>query len=168
MKPTRQVVLVGLAAADWQLFQPLLDKGSMPNLAALLARGVRGRLRTLQPQFNPLLWTSIATGKRAEAHRVLHWESADGDKVHPLSSSALGCQNLWDIVGTAGGSSLVVNWPVSYPAPALSGVCVSDQFFHFTGTEAALDAPASGGVYPAGMEAAIAELRLPPSELALE
>ncbi len=72
MTSTRRVLLVGWSAADWRLLEPLLEAGAMPNLRRLVDGGTSGNLRTLQPQFNPLLWTSIATGQRADLHGVLH------------------------------------------------------------------------------------------------
>ena len=60
-----RVLLVGWDAADWKVIQPLLDAGGMPNLARLIAGGVRGNLATIYPVLSPMLWTSIATGKLA-------------------------------------------------------------------------------------------------------
>jgi hypothetical protein len=59
-----RVLLIGWDAADWKVIQPLLDAGEMPNLARLIAGGLRGNIATLYPALSPMLWTSIATGKR--------------------------------------------------------------------------------------------------------
>ena len=40
----RPILLIGWQAADWKLLHPLLDAGAMPNLQALIARGVMGTL----------------------------------------------------------------------------------------------------------------------------
>ena len=63
-------MLVGWDAADWKVIQPLVDAGQMPNLARLLERGVMGNLASLQPMLSPMLWTSIASGKRPYKHGV--------------------------------------------------------------------------------------------------
>ncbi len=42
-------LLVGWDAADWKVIDPLLKRGEMPNLARLLAEGVRGNLATINP-----------------------------------------------------------------------------------------------------------------------
>ena len=42
----------------------------MPNLAGLMAGGVHGNLATLYPVLSPMLWTSIATGKRPYKHGI--------------------------------------------------------------------------------------------------
>ena len=67
----RKVLLVGWDAADWKVMTPLMEQGRMPNLAGLIERGVMGNLATLQPVLSPMLWTSIATGKRPFKHGIL-------------------------------------------------------------------------------------------------
>src|SRR5262245_28350756 len=57
----KKVVVVGLDSFDWRIADPLLKQGRMPNLAALIGRGVRANLRTLRPILSPVIWTSIAT-----------------------------------------------------------------------------------------------------------
>ena len=60
-----RLLLIGWDAADWQVIHPLLDAGAMPNLQRLIEGGVMGNLASLAPMLSPILWTSIATGKRA-------------------------------------------------------------------------------------------------------
>ena len=65
-----RVLLIGWDAADWKVIRPLLEAGQMPNLARLMAEGVHGNLATIYPALSPMLWTSIATGKRAYKHGI--------------------------------------------------------------------------------------------------
>ncbi|MCA9288901.1 MAG: alkaline phosphatase family protein, partial [Phycisphaerales bacterium] len=60
----KRVLVVGWDAADWKLIDPLLARGEMPHLARLIGNGCRADLASLDPKLSPLLWTSIATGKR--------------------------------------------------------------------------------------------------------
>ena len=60
----RRLLLVGWDGADWKVISPLMDKGEMPHLQKLVERGVMGELATLTPTLSPVLWNSIATGKR--------------------------------------------------------------------------------------------------------
>ena len=70
MKKPPKVLLIGWDAADWKIINPLMNAGEMPNLQSLVDRGVIGNLATLQPILSPMLWTSIATGKRAHKHGI--------------------------------------------------------------------------------------------------
>ena len=65
-----RLLLVGWDAADWKVIDPLLAKGEMPHLARLLQQGVRGNVATIQPPLSPMVWTSIATGKRPPKHGI--------------------------------------------------------------------------------------------------
>ncbi|WP_295885989.1 alkaline phosphatase family protein, partial [uncultured Thiohalocapsa sp.] len=65
-----KTLLIGWDAADWKVISPLIDAGEMPNLKHLVENGVMGNLATLYPVLSPMLWTSIATGKRAHKHGI--------------------------------------------------------------------------------------------------
>ena len=65
-----RLLFVGWDAADWKVIDPLLARGEMPNLAALLRQGVRANSATIHPPLSPMVWTSIATGKRPAKHGI--------------------------------------------------------------------------------------------------
>ena len=126
----RRVLLVGWDAADWKVIQPLLDAGHMPNLARLVERGVMGNLATLQPMLSPMLWTSIATGKRPYKHGVHGFSEVapeTGD-VRPVSSLSRTTKAVWNILHQQGKTCHVVGWWPSHPAEPLRGAMVSDLF----------------------------------------
>jgi len=66
----KKVLLIGWDAADWKVIHPLMDKGEMPNLQRLVEAGAVGQIATLHPPLSPMLWTSIATGKRPFKHGI--------------------------------------------------------------------------------------------------
>ncbi|NBX33017.1 MAG: hypothetical protein EBR07_09870 [Planctomycetes bacterium] len=49
-RPVQRLLILGWDAADWQIIDPLLARGQMPNLAALIAAGTRANLRTMEPK----------------------------------------------------------------------------------------------------------------------
>jgi predicted AlkP superfamily phosphohydrolase/phosphomutase len=55
-------LVFGLDAADWDLIDPLLDEGRLPNLADLIEDGVSGDMRSTRPAMTPQAWTSMVTG----------------------------------------------------------------------------------------------------------
>lgn len=97
---TRRVLLLGWDAADWKVIRPLLDAGQMPHLASLLGRGVHGNHSTIYPVLSPMLWTSIATGKRPPKHGVLGFSepTPGGNGVRPCSVLSRKTKAVWNIL----------------------------------------------------------------------
>jgi predicted AlkP superfamily phosphohydrolase/phosphomutase/tetratricopeptide (TPR) repeat protein len=125
-----RVLLIGWDAADWKMIRPLLDAGNMPTLAGLLATGTSGNLATLQPALSPMLWNSIATGKRADKHGICSFVEPLPDRtgIRPVTSTSRKCKALWNILTQAGLSSNVVSWFASHPAEPIRGAIISDHF----------------------------------------
>ena len=65
-----RTVLIGIDGGSWNMIDPLLEAGELPHLAALRDRGVTADLTTVEPNFSPPVWTSIATGRDPGAHGV--------------------------------------------------------------------------------------------------
>src|SRR6267143_3652727 len=162
-----RVLLIGWDAADWKVIRPLVEAGQMPNLARLMASGVHGNLATIYPPLSPMLWTSIATGKRAYKHGIHGFSEPlpDNSGVRPITLLSRKTKALWNILNQTGHRSVVVGWWPSHPAEPLNGVMVSNHFQHPAGQpEAPLPLPA-GTVHPASLAASLAELRVNPMEL---
>ena len=126
--PCPRLLVLGWDAADWQVIDPLLAAGKMPNLARLLASGSRADLRTLEPKLSPLLWTTIATGKTADAHGILNFvePNPSGDGVRVSASTSRRVRALWNILTVAGRRIHAVGWYASHPAEPIRGACVSN------------------------------------------
>ncbi len=162
-----KLLLIGWDAADLPTIHTLLDAGRMPHLERLISRGALGALGTFAPTFAPLLWNSVATGRRPEHHGVLgfHEPAPDGREARPISRFARRCPAVWNFLAERGFKTHVVAWPASHPAEPLPGVVVSDRFADATGPA---DAPwplPPGAVHPTELVETFAELRLHPGEL---
>jgi predicted AlkP superfamily phosphohydrolase/phosphomutase/tetratricopeptide (TPR) repeat protein len=162
-----RVLLIGWDAADWKVIQPLLDAGEMPNLARLIAGGLRGNIATLYPVLSPMLWTSIATGKRAFKHGVHGFTEPlpDGSGVRPVSILSRRTKALWNILNQNGYRSIVAGWWPSHPAEPVNGVMVSNHFSQPVGPPDQMPPLPAGTVHPAALAESLAELRVHPMEL---
>ena len=161
-----RVLLVGWDAADWDIITPLLDAGEMPHLQALVDRGVMGNLATLDPPFSPMLWTSIATGKTADKHGIIHFtQPKETGGVSPVLSTTRTTKALWNILSQNDLRSVVVGWWPSHPAEPIRGAMVSN-FYHQTASPAYAPTPMmEGTVYPPELTDRLAELRIHETEL---
>ncbi len=163
-------MLIGWDAADWKVIQPLLQLGQMPNLARLMDGGVHGNLATLYPVLSPMLWTSIATGKRAYKHGIHGFcePLPDGSGVRPITHLSRKTKAVWNILNQTGHHSIVVGWWPSHPAEPLNGVMVSNHFSQPVGEPGNLPSLSPGTVHPASLAASLGELRVNPMELSGE
>lgn len=125
----KKLLLIGWDAADWKIISPLMDAGKMPNLERFASHGVVGNLSTIQPVLSPMLWTSIATGKRAYKHGIHGFAEPDfAGGVRPVTNLGRKSKALWNILNQSGLKSNVVGWWPSHPAEPINGVMVSNQF----------------------------------------
>jgi predicted AlkP superfamily phosphohydrolase/phosphomutase/tetratricopeptide (TPR) repeat protein len=162
-----RVLLIGWDAADWKVIQPLLDAGEMPNLARLIAGGMRGNIATLYPALSPMLWTSIATGKRAYKHGIHGFTEPlpDGSGVRPITLLSRQTKAVWNILNQTGHRSLVVGWWPSHPAEPINGVMVSNHFSQPVSTPDKMPPLPAGTIHPGALARSLAELRVNPMEL---
>lgn len=131
----KRVLLIGWDAADWQMIDPLIERGEMPHMQRFLEGGVRGNIATLSPPLSPMLWTSIATGKTADKHGILGFAEPDGTsgRSRPVTSAGRTCKALWNILTDHGRPSGAINWYASHPCEHINGFVVSDRFAHPVG-----------------------------------
>lgn len=162
-----KVLLIGWDAADWRLLRPLLDRGEMPSLAGLVAEGVHGPIRSLQPMLSPMLWTTIATGKRAWKHGIHGFAepTPDGQAVRPVSVFSRRAKAVWNILNQNGQRCNIVGWWASHPAEPLHGAMVSNRYHPATVPPGAAWPVPPGSVHPERLTARLADLRIHPSEL---
>jgi predicted AlkP superfamily phosphohydrolase/phosphomutase len=157
-------LLIGWDAAEWELVDRYRALGFMPNLDLLLKSGVGANIATLQPVLSPLLWTSIATGKRPHEHGILGFVEWQGQKVIPVQGSTRRKKAFWNVLEEAGLKTQIINWWPSHPVEQSGKLKVSNQFCEFPQelTNWSL-APAS--VFPPVLREEIADLRIAPQEL---
>ncbi len=164
-----KTLLIGWDAADWQMINPLIEKGYLPTLAKLKAEGVYGNLATLQPPLSPVLWTSIATGKRAYDHGIHGFVQVDPvtARIEAVRVSQRKSKAIWNILNEAGLKTNVVNWWPSHPAEAVNGIYVSNRFHQGAPLQGQPWPLKNSTVWPPEWEERLAELRLHPAELTL-
>lgn len=157
----KRVLLVGWADADWQTLRPFLDRGAMPALASLVEAGVSGNVAPVQPAISSMLWTSAATGKRADKHGIcsVFEPLPDHSGFQLVSSARRKCQAVWNILTAAELNSQIIGWPASAPAEAIRGAIVSDRFFERGADETC---------HPPSLLAELQRLVVKPQDLSLD
>ena len=161
---------MGWDAADWKVIHPLMEAGKMPNVRRLVENGARGQMTTLQPPLSPMLWTSIATGKRPFKHGIHGFSepAPDGRGVQPVTNLSRKSKALWNILNQNNLRSIVIGWWPSHPAEPINGVMVSDHYHRARGPlDEGWPLPANT-VHPPELAGILADLRMHPDLLVPE
>lgn len=169
IKRTGKVLVIGWDAADWKVIEPLMQEGKMPAIQRLMEGGVYGRLQTLDPPLSPMLWTSIATGVRADKHGIGGFIEPlpDGSGLRPVTSTSRKVKAIWNILNQEGMKSNVVSWWPSNPAEPINGVMVSNLYqVAVKPIDEEWPMP-KGTVHPVEMEETMKEWRVHPHEITL-
>lgn len=167
----RKVLLIGWDAADWKVIMPLVDEGKMPNLAKFLEEGICGNLATLQPVLSPMLWTSIATGKRAWKHGIHGFSEPDpvSGNIRPVTNLSRKTKAIWNMLNQTGHNTVTIGWWPSNPAEELSrGVMVSNDYQRAVGNDPEKWPMKPGTVHPKKLEQALKDIRVHPASLTEE
>jgi len=121
----RQLIVIGLDGATFDIIDPLIDEGHLPTIADLVSRGTRGRLLSTIPYATVPAWPSFMTGKNPGKHGVFDFFSIAGGRRLLSTSQDIRAQTLWEILSADGKRSIVMNVPGTYPPASINGVIVS-------------------------------------------
>ena len=163
----RPIVLVGIDGADWLAIDRLVARGQLPTFARLKQRGRTGILRATPPLLSPIIWTTIATGRRPEDHRVLDFmvDLPSGGQA-PVTSSERRTAALWNVFSDRERSVAVVGWLATWPAERVRGTIVTDRAASRVGGTGAT--PESHAWFPESSIAGLAAFVVRPRDLTRE
>lgn len=114
-----RLLVIGLDGATWTVIDPLLKNGQLPNLAYLIENGTRCVSTAIEPALSPIIWTSLASGKRPEKHGVTHFFD---------TANHVRCKRLWDILERWDRPIGIFAWPVTWPPRPAHGFIVPSLF----------------------------------------
>ncbi len=147
----RNLLVVGLDGADWDIADPLIARGEMPHLARLVREGTRARLRSIVPMLSPVIWTSVATGMGPAKHGIVDFlaRSTKGELV-PVTSTLRLTPALWNILSDGGVGVAVTAWWATWPAEPVDGFMVTDRVAYQLFKEVLADDTSGGGASSRG------------------
>jgi Tfp pilus assembly protein PilF len=116
--PARTAIIIALDAADWRVLSPLIDAGSMPNLARVIESGSSGRLLAIDPVGSATAWATLLAGQGAHVHGVLSDMVATGDSegVRPAVMADRAVPVVWEVAESTGITALAVGWGEPFQA----------------------------------------------------
>lgn len=126
----KRVLVIGIDAATFDLIDPWVAQGHLPNLSNLISKGCRGPLTsTMQPVSAPA-WTTFMTGVNQGQHGLYDFvrRRADSYKLEVTNASAIAKPTIFELVGDYGRRVVAVNVPYTFPPRPVNGVLVGGPF----------------------------------------
>lgn len=119
--------LIGLDGMPCGLLRRLAEAGVMPRVAERIAAGHLREMRASLPEISSVSWSSFMTGAGPGTHGVFGFTDLKPDsyELRFPSFEDVDVPTLWDRLGRAGVTSVVLNQPATYPARSIPGVLVS-------------------------------------------
>jgi predicted AlkP superfamily phosphohydrolase/phosphomutase len=122
-----RVFVLGLDGTPYSYLRAETAAGRLPSLAALLGHGGPAPMRSSLPSVSSTAWTTFFTGRDPGGHGVFGFmdcKAASHDFYFP-NLDQVTAPTVWDVLGSAGRRSVILNVPGTYPARPLPGVLVS-------------------------------------------
>lgn len=122
-----KVMIVGLDGATFDVLDPLMAAGKMPNLAELVRTGTAGILDSTKPPITPAAWTTFMTGKGPGRHGIVDFERYDvkTNKLTFNSTLEIRVKTIWEMLSEKGFRVGSVNVPMTYPPRRVNGFMIS-------------------------------------------
>ena len=119
-----RTLLVGIDAACRNVLDPLFESGATPTLASIFDEGASDRLESQIPPWTASAWPSIYTGTNPGKHGVFGFLSFEGYDWRIVNATHVREPTLWELLDHHGIGSVVVNAPVTHPAPEIDGAVI--------------------------------------------
>ncbi len=122
MNNTHNVMVLELNEITWDIMDPLLEKGLLPNFRNMMDTGVRGEpWASEEPQhLDPwVTWTTLYTGVPQEVHRLTMLEQ---------DRETLGAKRLWEYLQEAGLRIGLFGSANSWPPKSVDGFWIPGPF----------------------------------------
>ena len=126
MSATR-VFTIGLDGVTFDLLDPWIKEGRLPNLRRMMERSTYGRLESTIPPLTPSAWTSFTTGVNPGKHGVWDFFTLEPTSFKKVlvNSSHVRSKRFWDLAGERGKKSIILYVPFTYPAQKIEGAMIS-------------------------------------------
>ena len=122
-----RLTVVGLDAATFDVIDPMIQAGELPNIADVFASGSRGVLRSTTHPLTTQAWTTMLTGVNAGRHGM--WDFCERDetgyRLRMVNGSYRRSPAVWDYLTAAKRRVGIVNVPFTWPAPEVNGFSIA-------------------------------------------
>lgn len=126
-EPQGRVLVIGLDGGTFDLIEPWLEDGTLPQLAALRAQGAWGELESVVPCLSPPAWATAITGCNPGKHGIYDFERRLPGQLVTVSETSRSRRvpGVWSYFTAEKRRSAIINVPLTAPPEPLLGCMIS-------------------------------------------
>ncbi len=125
-RPLLPALVLALDGATFDVIEPMIAGGALPNLEQLMKEGARRPLPSTTPPVTFPAWSSFMTGLDPGEHGIFDFtQKVEGQyRIRFVNASDRRGRSLQRAVSDAGGRALVLGLPATYPPERIEGLLV--------------------------------------------
>jgi predicted AlkP superfamily phosphohydrolase/phosphomutase len=126
-KPPARLVVIGLDGASWDLLEPWIQAGDLPNLKAFRDGASWGTMMSVVPYLSPTAWTSAVTGVNPGRHGIFDFQRRLPGQPAIVTETAKSRRSppIWNLLRGSGKTAAIINIPMTDPPDEVDGVMVA-------------------------------------------
>ncbi|MFH1679910.1 MAG: alkaline phosphatase family protein, partial [Candidatus Eisenbacteria bacterium] len=121
-----RVAVLGLDGATWDLLDPWMEEGLLPNLRRVREEGFSSGLVSVIPPLSAPAWTTAITGTNPGRHGIFDFELIDRGRFQPVPATSLDRKTraAWEYLDESGRRSVVIGVPLTTPPDSIEGIMI--------------------------------------------
>lgn len=122
-----KVLVIGLDGATFDIIEPWVNEGHLPNIGRLMQEGTWGPLRSTIHPLTPTAWTSFVTGKNPGKHGIYDFALFRSGSYEPILTDATHSRaaSVFQLLSLAGKRVVAYNIPWTFPPEPVNGVMIA-------------------------------------------
>lgn len=120
-----RVFLIGIDGGTFDIINPLIKAGELPNIASFMKEGVHCSLQTTLPSTTVPAWISCVTGVNPGKHGVFYFTDSIAGSDRLMNSTAVKVKSIWRYLSDAKKRSILVTVPFTSPPEEINGIILS-------------------------------------------
>jgi len=127
MDAKNKIAIIGYDGATWDIIDPLIKEGKLPNLKKIMDEGVKGNLISPVDSNSFAAWAEFATGVNIDKHSIFCSQKREPGSYgfSLVNSGDIKAKTLWRTISDQDGKVVIVNVPMTYPPEEVKGFLVS-------------------------------------------
>ena len=122
-----KIVIIGIDGATWDLLDPWMNLGYLPNLNYVKNNGTIAYLQSTIPSMTATAWSSFSTGMEPSNTGVFAFYRRDPKSYRILTNSSVNIHGtpFWHYLSSNNLISIIINLPMTYPASEFNGLMIT-------------------------------------------